>query len=132
MERFAPDDLPVVFEAAGAEIHSGEVGGMTITFYRLPAGVDARPLLRGLPGDACHCPHWGYVISGRLRIHTHDGPLDVAAGEAFHVGPGHAPETLEATEMFEVSPSSQARQVWQHLQRQLAGIVEEAAATRAE
>ena len=37
MERFAPDDLPVVFEAAGAEIHSGEVPrdrqiGIAMTF----------------------------------------------------------------------------------------------------
>lgn len=70
------------------------------------------------------------MISGRLRIHTHDGPLDVEAGEAFHVEPGHAKETLEATEMFEVSPTREARQVCEHLQGQLVGIDEEAAATR--
>ncbi len=119
MEVFGAPDLPLVFEAGGAEIRSGEVGGMTMTFYRLPAGVDARPLLRGLPGGGCHCPHWGYVISGRLRVHTADGAHEVAGGQAFYVEPGHAPEALEQTEMFEVSPSEQARQVWEHLERQL-------------
>lgn len=87
---------------------------MTITFYRLPAGVDARPLLQGLPGDACLCPHWGYVIPGSLRIHTRDGAYAVNAGEPFHVEPGHALETLEPIEMFEVSPTREAREGWQH------------------
>ena len=53
---------------------------MTVTFYRLPTGADGRPLLQGLPGGRCHCPHWGYVISGKLRIHTADGAHDVLAG----------------------------------------------------
>ena len=61
---------------------------MTITFYRLPVGADARALLEGLPGGACHCPHWGYLIAGKLRIHTASGPVDVEAGPAFHVEPG--------------------------------------------
>ncbi len=115
MQTFAPEDLPVVFSMAGAEIRSGEVGGMTVTFYRLPAGTDARPLLEGLPGGACQCPHWGYVISGRLRIHAADGPCEVAAGRGFYVEPGHAPETLEDTEMFEVSPVEQSRELGEYL-----------------
>lgn len=104
MEVFGRTDLPIVFQAGEAEIRSQEVGEMTVSFYRLPAGVDGRPLLEGLPGDACHCPHWGYVISGRLRIHTTDAANDVAAGQAFYVEPGHAPEALEDTEMVEGLP----------------------------
>lgn len=115
MEIFGPDDLPVVFEAGKAQIRSAEAGGMTVTFYRLPADADARPLLQGLPGGSCHCPHWGYVISGKLRIHTADGPHDVQAGQAFHVEPGHAPETVEDTEMFEVSPTPESREIEAYL-----------------
>lgn len=111
------DDLPVILEAAGAEIRMAELGDMTIAFYRLPAGVDARSLLQGMPGGLCPCPHWAYVISGRLRIHTAEGARDVEAGQAFHVEPGHAPETLEATEMFEVSPTTQSREVSEYLKR---------------
>jgi hypothetical protein len=120
MEVFVRDELPVVFEAGAAQIRAAETGDMTVTFYRLPAGADARPLLQGLPGDSCHCPHWGYVISGRLRIYTADGPTEVLAGQAFHVEPGHAPETLEDTEMFEVSPTKESREVWAHLQQPVA------------
>lgn len=111
MEVFDRADLPVVIAAGEAEIREVEAGDMSVTFYRLPAGLDARPLLEGLPGGSCPCPHWGYVISGKLRIHTPDGDHDVLAGQAFHVGPGHAPETLEDTEMFEVSPTSEAQVV---------------------
>lgn len=116
MEVFGPDDLPVIFTTGGAEIRGAEVGEMAITFYRLPAGADARPLLEGMPDHNCPCPHWGYVISGRLRIHTADGHHDVAAGQAFHVGPGHAPETLEDTQMFEVSPARESRELNAYLQ----------------
>lgn len=126
MDVFGPDDLPVAFEAAGAEMRSTEAGQMTITFYKLPAGADARPLLQGLPGHSCHCPHWGYVISGRLRIHTATGAHDVAAGQAFHVEPGHAPEALEDTEMFEVSPTPESRELGEYL-RALAAPVQEGA-----
>lgn len=115
MEVFAPDQLPVVFEIAGAQIRSAESGDMTVTFYRLPAGADARPLLQGLPAGTCRCPHWGYVISGRLRIHTADGGHDVLAGQAFHVEPGHAPEAIEDTEMFEVSPTEPSQELVAYL-----------------
>lgn len=117
MEAFIRADLPVVFAPGGAEIRSTEAGEMTLTFYRLPAGADARPLLHGLPGDACHCPHWGYLISGKLRILTMSGAQNVETEQAFYVEPGHAPTALEAIEMFEVSPTRQSRQVLEHLQR---------------
>lgn len=111
MEVFGPNDLPVIFAAAGGEMRGKEIGDMSVTFTRLPAGTDVRPLLQGLPGQNCPCPHWGFVISGRLRIHTADGDHEVMAGQAFHVGPGHAPETWEDTEMFEVSPMRESQEL---------------------
>lgn len=57
------------------------------------------------------------MISGKLRIHTADGPHDVPAGQAFHVEPGHAPEALEDTEMFEVSPTPESRELSAYLQK---------------
>lgn len=115
MAIFGPDDLPVVFETGKAQIRSAEADRMSVAFYRLPAGADGRPLLGGLPGGSCHCPHCCYVISGRLRIHTADGPHDVLAGQAVHVEPGHAPESVEDTEMFEVSPAPKSREIGEYL-----------------
>lgn len=119
MEVFGPDDLPIVFEPADLEIRSSQVGGMTVSFYRLPAGMDPRPILEGLPGDACPCPHWGYVISGRLRIHAGTAAHDVEAGQGYFVQPGHWAEMIEPTEVFEVSPTPQSREVWEHFQTKL-------------
>ncbi len=115
MEVFARDDLPVVFALGGAEVRAKDVGGMTVWFYRLPAGADARPLLQGLPGDTCNCPHWAFVTTGKLRIHTSSGARDVEAGQGFYVEPGHAPEALADTEMVEVSPIVEARALREHL-----------------
>jgi hypothetical protein len=115
MEVFGPGDLPVVFEAGKAQIRSAEAGEMTIAFYRPPVGADAGPLLEGMPGGSCHCPHWGYVISGRLRISTPRRRHDVLAGQAFHVEPGHAPEAVEDTEMFEVSATPESREIGAYL-----------------
>ncbi len=117
MEVFSPAEVPVMFELGEAQVRSTEVGGMTVTFYRLPAGADARPLLVGLQDDLCQCPHWGFVTKGRLRIHRPDGPLEVVAGQAFYVEPGHAPEAVEDTEMFEVSPTTESRVLREHLRR---------------
>ena len=118
MEVFGSDDLPIVFEVPDAEIRSTDVGGMTVSFYRLPAG-DLRPILEGLPDDACPCPHWGYVVSGRLRLHTGTETRDVEAGQGYYVGPGHTAETIEPTEVFEVSPTPQSLEVWEHFKAKL-------------
>ena len=42
-----------------------------VGFVRLPAGADLRPATKGLPDDLCPCPHWGYMLEGRVRMH-HD------------------------------------------------------------
>ena len=41
---------------------------MTVSFIRVPAGWDLGPMLVGLPDDLCQCPHWGYVLRGRLKL----------------------------------------------------------------
>lgn len=120
MESFNPRDLPAAVRTGGVEIGARELGGMVILYYRFARGADLRAALRGLPGDTCPCPHWAFVLSGKLRIHTAAGAREVAAGEAFYVEPGHYPEALEETEMFEVSRAEELRPVAEHLLRQLA------------
>src|SRR5436190_14017068 len=50
------------------EGHYGEVGGYTVGFESFREDVDATPLFRGLPGDRCQSPHWGYVQRGRVTF----------------------------------------------------------------
>jgi hypothetical protein len=42
------------------------------------------------------------VISGKVRIHAPGSQHDILTGQGFYVEPGHAPETVEDIEMFEV------------------------------
>ena len=65
----------------------GEWGGMTAAITRIPAGSDLATLLRGLPGDRCPCPHWGYVIAGRFAVRYPDHEETIAAGEAYYLPP---------------------------------------------
>ena len=88
-----------------------------MAFVRLPAGANLAPALTGLPDNLCQCPHWGYMISGRLRMHTTQGAQTYEAGDAFYWAPGHAPEALEDTEYVDFSPTHELQEVVAHITR---------------
>jgi hypothetical protein len=112
-------DAPVEIEGGGVELRMREVGGeMAAAFVHLPAGTDLRPALAGLPGDLCQCPHWGYLLSGRVRMHTANGAEEYAAGQAFYWAPGHAPEAIEDTEYIDFSPTTEFQAVVNHIKSQ--------------
>ena len=116
MQTIASTDLPVAIEGDGVEFRTERVGGMSVAWVRLPAGADLRPGLAGLPGDLCPCPHWGYMISGRLAMHGKDGVTTYEAGQAFYWAAGHAPEALTDCEYVDFSPSEELEAVVRHLQ----------------
>ena len=118
MESFTRTDLSTRVEADGVDFRTKEAGGMTIGWVRLSKGIDLSPATKGLPDDLCPCPHWGYVIKGKLRMKMKDGSSDYEAGQAFYWGPGHAPEALEDTEYVDFSPSAEVERVIAHLTRQ--------------
>jgi hypothetical protein len=107
--------LPLFVSGDGVEIRAAEAGELTMAIVRLAQGHDARPLFKGLPGDLCQCPHWGYVVRGTLRVWTADGSSLVRAGQAFYWPPGHAPEALEDTEFLEISPARELAALHAHL-----------------
>ena len=73
------DFIPATPECTG-DLHSMIVS--------LPAGSDITPPLRGLPDDVCPCPHWGYVLKGRIRVTYADRPQVLRVGNLFHLPPG--------------------------------------------
>jgi hypothetical protein len=116
------DALPIVVSGPGVEIRATETGELTVALVRLEAGHDARPLFRGLPDDLCQCPHWGYVISGSLRIWTSADTFELCVeGQAFYWPPGHAPEALESSEFLEISPTAELAVMQSHVARVVAG-----------
>ena len=105
------------------EIHTkGEDwGDQCVRHIDLPAGADLRPLLQGLPGDRCDCPHWGYILEGSINVQYADGTIDVnEAGDLYYWPGGHTGWTDEGVVFVEISPADEIRPVLAHLGAQLA------------
>src|SRR5690349_14295304 len=82
-----------------------EVDGYEINFVTFKQDLDHTPLFEGLPGDSCQCPHWGYVLEGRLTFRFDDHEEVYEAGDAFYAPPGHIPVTEAGTEYVQFSPA---------------------------
>jgi hypothetical protein len=59
-----------------------------VSFVQFRHDIAATPLMRGLPDDHCQCPHWGYVIKGRMTMGFADREEIYQAGEAYDATPG--------------------------------------------
>ena len=78
-------------------------GGYTVGFESY--GSDLAEFFRGLPDDRCQCPHWGYVIKGKLSFRSASGEETFEAGDAYYAAPGHTPCLFAGTEIVEFSPT---------------------------
>lgn len=91
-------------------------GSMTANYLEIPAGTDFTPLLKGLPDDLCHSPHWGYVVKGALGVRYTDGTEEtVRAGEVFYWPAGHTAWADEDTAWFDFSPEKEFAKVMAHI-----------------
>jgi hypothetical protein len=113
--EFADDSL--------GEVRGVDAGGITISFEQLRAGFTTEPLAKGLPGDACTCQHWGYLLKGRFRILTAAGEEVVEAGQAYHMEPGHNVVIDQDVELVEFSPTGERRRVGEHFMANAAALV---------
>lgn len=115
MQVIEREQMQVRIQGDGVDFRTLEVGGQTMAWVVLPKGANLQPALKGLPGDACQCPHWGVMIKGRLLMRTADGEAVYSAGQPFYWGPGHAPEALEDCEYIDISPTDQLETVIAHV-----------------
>jgi hypothetical protein len=84
----------------------------TVDFVSIRQTHSLAPLLEGLPGNACQCPHWGYLFSGKLTVSYTDRPSEVyEGGDAFFMAPGHVPAAEAGSEFVQFSPKDQLAQV---------------------
>jgi hypothetical protein len=109
------EQVPAAIEGGGVEFRKQSVGSMSVAFVRAQKATDLRPALKGLPNGMCQCPHWGYVLKGKVRMHTQSGHQDFEAGQAFYWAPGHAPEMLEDSEYVDFSPTEELDAVIRHI-----------------
>jgi Cupin domain len=94
-----------------AEDRSDDVDGYTLSFVTILQSHDLGPVLKALPGGNCPCPHWGYVLKGRIIVRYDDHEEVVEAGDAFYWPPGHAPEAEAGTELLQISPAEELAEV---------------------
>ena len=97
----------------------GTMGG---EYFSLGAGTDIAPLLKGLKDDACHAPHWGYMLSGALVVTYTDGKVDTCTeNDLFYWPPGHSVRVVRDAELVLFSPEKEHTQVMNHMLRAMQG-----------
>jgi len=121
MAGITREDLPVALNAGGLELRFTPVGNMVLSFYQIPKSTDFASLLKGLPEDMCQCPHWGYLLKGKMLVHAKTGEEVVEAKQVFYMAPGHVPEFLEDCELFEFAPMAEFKEMMEHVMRQAPG-----------
>jgi hypothetical protein len=103
-------NLPITIEEDGIVIREVEWEELHVGHESFETAFDVGPLFQGLPEDLCQCPHWGYVIRGRLRVRYADREEVIEAGSVYYLPPGHAPKIDAGTEIIEFSPKEPYRQ----------------------
>jgi hypothetical protein len=122
-------DVPEKINVAGAVARQatdfgdatgfGKIAG---EYFSLGAGTDIAPLLKGLEGDLCQSPHWGYLIEGEVTVGYQDGQDEtVSGGDLFYWPPGHTVKVSKDAEVILFSPQDQHCPVVEHLRKQLVG-----------
>lgn len=127
--RIAKESVPVKFAVPGATARQltdfGDAtgfGAISGEYFSLGAGTDIAPLLQGLTGDACHAPHWGYVISGEVVVNYIDGTEETCSGsDLFYWPPGHSVRVAEDAEVILFSPQAEHTHVMDHMVAKMGG-----------
>ena len=78
--------------------------------------------MKGLPDDRCQCPHWGYVLNGRVTFSFPGGDEVYEAGDAFYTPPGHVPVKHEpGSEIVMFSPAEELAKTEAVMQKNMQG-----------
>jgi mannose-6-phosphate isomerase-like protein (cupin superfamily) len=107
MPKVSRQTATLVHDYGVAEDRHEELDGYSVNFVLIRQGHDLAPMLAALPGGRCPCPHWGYLVKGRLTVRYGDHEEVIEAGDAFYLPPGHTPEAEEGTEIVQFSPAKE-------------------------
>ena len=111
MPKVSKESAAQVEDHGPVEDRHEDIVGYTVNFLTFRVDIDGAPLLKGLPYDKCNCPHWGYVLNGKIISHYGDRDEVFETGDAFYVPAGHTPEIAAGTEFIQFSPSEELRVV---------------------
>lgn len=121
--KIAKDEVDIQLEIPGAVLRQRKdfgdatgFGKISGEYFSLSAGVDTTPLFKGLEGDLCQCPHWGYVLRGRITTTDSQGVQEtVNTNDLFYWPPGHNVKVEEDAEIILFSPQHEHTQVINHM-----------------
>ena len=127
--RVTKNDVDVRMQIPGAVIRQrtdfGTVKGfdrISGEYFTLSKGVDTTPLFQGLEGNLCQCPHWGFVLKGRLTTTGSAGEREtVDANDLFYWPPGHNVKVEADAEIIMFSPQREHSQVIDHMIEKVKG-----------
>jgi len=105
--RASQTDLPVATEIPGFESRQTQWGDLNVAIETIAAPMDCTEMFSKLPGGHCSCPHWGYLVRGRIRVKYVDGEDVICAGDAYYMAPGHVPVVEEDSFLIEFSPAGE-------------------------
>lgn len=87
-----------------------DMDGMTVGRYSYAPGWRWVDIIGPVVGaDMCSVEHYGYALSGRLRVRHEDGSVtEVGPSDVYHIGPRHRGEVVgdEPFETIEFLPAA--------------------------
>lgn len=107
MAKASSDTVQTVKDYGPVEDRFSELDGFTFTFLTVREASDMTPILASLPGGHCTCPHWGYVLEGRVVVRYEDREEVINAGDAYYMTPGHVPAIDAGTRLVMISPTDE-------------------------
>jgi hypothetical protein len=127
--RIAKNDIPTKIDVPGAVARhatnfgaASDYGSLAAEYFSLGAGTDIAPLLKGLDDDACHAPHWGFMMTGEVVVTYTDGQTETcAANDLFYWPPGHSVRVVKDAEVILFSPQVEHGDVMNHMLAAMAG-----------
>jgi hypothetical protein len=103
---FSPiKDLPVTLELAQGTLRAVSWGNMTIEVGQVKQDFVPEQELKGVVSNHCQCPHWGYVLKGRMRLKYPDREETYQEGDVYYALPNHLTYFEAGCEYIEFSPT---------------------------
>ncbi len=107
MPKVSKETVSIRNDFTVAEEGAEDLEGYTVNFVTIRESHDLAPMLAVLPGGKCSCPHWGYMLAGRMVVTYGDHADVLEAGDAFYLPPGHTPAADAGAEFVLFSPADQ-------------------------
>ena len=124
MPKLTTSGPPSTPDGAPVNAWDAQFGDQTVNIVEFKVDLDHTPFLAGLPDDRCQCPHWGYIIEGRVTFRYADHDETYEAGEAFHAPAGHVPITNEpGTRYVQFSPAAELAKTDEAIMRNMAALM---------